>query len=327
MHKWVLLLLFMPIFTPFTLGQTTVNVTANLQDTFGANVVSKAKVCFSLIDGAGNPIPDPRTTSGLLISTDSRCVTPNASGVISTTLVPNNVIVPSGTQYAVAEYFQGSYVHGDNFTFDSGTPSYNLNTMAPNVPSTVTPVGFQAVLINPVASQTIVQPNGTSFTIQGAPVTSGSYISTVSTGTPPLQVASTTLVTNLNTDFLGGHHASDFTHKIVAFRIGSDSSTSTLADTDDEADIFTNTWTSAFVISKVSCRSDAGTPTIQIQRDDGSPANILSSDLTCTSSGANTTTFVTGENNIDVSQAISFEVISSGGTAKRVAVTIEGDIQ
>lgn len=39
---------------------------------------------------------------------------------------------------------------------------------------------------------------------------SGRYKSVVSTGTPPLEVASTTAVTNLNADLLDGNHASDF---------------------------------------------------------------------------------------------------------------------
>ena len=39
------------------------------------------------------------------------------------------------------------------------------------------------------------------------------FISTVSTGTSPLQVSSTTLVTNLNSDLLDGYHAVDFPRK------------------------------------------------------------------------------------------------------------------
>lgn len=45
------------------------------------------------------------------------------------------------------------------------------------------------------------------------------YISTVSTGTAPFTVSSTTVVTNLNTDLLDGKHASDFALSNHTFRL------------------------------------------------------------------------------------------------------------
>ncbi|MFZ5391386.1 MAG: beta strand repeat-containing protein, partial [Patescibacteria group bacterium] len=51
---------------------------------------------------------------------------------------------------------------------------------------------------------------GAKLDVRGNITTNGQYISTLATGTAPLSVSSTTLVTNLNADLLDGFHASSF---------------------------------------------------------------------------------------------------------------------
>ncbi len=111
-------------------------------------------------------------------------------------------------------------------------------------------------------------------------------------------------------------------NKPITFLLGAKNG-SALTDSDDEDTIFWNTTTGAITITKVSCESDGGTPTIMLQRDDGSPANILSGSLACTTAGASTTSFVSGEPSIASGHKIDFQIVSAGGTAKRITVAID----
>ena len=100
---------------------------------------------------------------------------------------------------------------------------------------------------------------------------------------------------------------------------------STLADADDQKAIYFNV-IGPMTIESVTCFSDAGSPTINIQRDDGSPANVLSSDLTCSTSGATSTSIVGGESTLNLTDKLDFVMVSAGGTAKRVTVAIKANV-
>jgi hypothetical protein len=106
----------------------------------------------------------------------------------------------------------------------------------------------------------------------------------------------------------------------VTFIIGAESGAA-LTNADDQPDVYENQL-AAFHITSVKCRTDAGTSVINLQRNDGTPANILSSDLSCTTGGATSTSFVSGEDAIAVGQMIDFVMVTAGGTAKRVTVTV-----
>ena len=69
------------------------------------------------------------------------------------------------------------------------------------------------------------------------------------------------------------------------FILGADDG-SALADTADQASIFINWTENSQTIEEIYCECDGGTPTVNFQRDDGSAANILSSALTVTTTGA-----------------------------------------
>jgi len=108
--------------------------------------------------------------------------------------------------------------------------------------------------------------------------------------------------------------------KSITFRIGSDTGAA-LVDTQDEKDIWENNIAAMHIIA-IKCRTDAGTSTINLQRNDGTPANILSSNLSCTTTGATSSTFTSGEDAIALGHMIDFVLVSAGGTAKRITVTI-----
>jgi len=108
--------------------------------------------------------------------------------------------------------------------------------------------------------------------------------------------------------------------KSITFRIGSDTGAA-LVDTLDEKDVWENN-IAAMHITVVKCRTDAGTSTINLQRNDGTPANILSSNLSCTTGGATSSSFTSGEDAIAIGHMIDFVMVSAGGTAKRITVSI-----
>jgi hypothetical protein len=187
--------------------------------------------------------------------------------------------------------------------------------------------------------------------IRAAGNVAGSVIvSTTSTGAPPLIVASTTQVPNLNASLLGGLPASSF-GDITGVTAGSGltgggtsgdatlalstaartrgitylggcDTCGVLADTDDQKTIYFNV-VGPMTIQSVTCFADAGTPTINIQRDDGSPANVLASDLACSTVGATTTTFSGSEASLSLSDKLDFVMVAASGTAKRVTVAIK----
>ena len=66
-------------------------------------------------------------------------------------------------------------------------------------------------------------------------------------------------------------------------------------------------------ITQVCAITDTGTSTINIQRNDGSAANILSSNLTAANTEACTTTFVSGENILSEGHYINFVMVERGG--------------
>lgn len=109
--------------------------------------------------------------------------------------------------------------------------------------------------------------------------------------------------------------------RLATFLLGKDNGP-LLVDADDQASIFVNRLGSGVTITEVHCESDSGTPSINVQRDDGTPANILLSNLLCSSSGAATTAFNGSEASIVNGNSIDFVMVAAGGVAKRLTVTI-----
>jgi hypothetical protein len=168
-----------------------------------------------------------------------------------------------------------------------------------------------------------------------------------------ISVGSTTQVPNLNASLLGGLPASSFGDisavtagagltggaasgdatlalstaartRGITYLAGCDTC-GVLADTDDQKTIYFNV-VGPMTIESVTCFSDAGTPSINIRRDDGAPADILSSDLACSTSGATTTSFSGSEALLNLNDKVDFVVASAGGTAKRITVSIKATV-
>lgn len=121
----------------------TVAVTADLKTMFNAGAATKTQVCFSLTDGNGNQLSNPRTSSGVIVPTATQCVSPDGSGHISTTVIANDQITPSNSIYSVTYTFNGRVVHGDIFQFAlaDGTENLNTKTSLSTVPVVSTPTG------------------------------------------------------------------------------------------------------------------------------------------------------------------------------------------
>ena len=108
----------------------------------------------------------------------------------------------------------------------------------------------------------------------------------------------------------------------LTYLAGSDSASAVLAAGDDQLSFWRNNLGRTYRITEVWCESDAGSPTINLQRDDGSAANILSSDLTCTTGGA-TGTIAAAEQDVADTNKLDFLSQTPGGVAKRVTVSIK----
>ncbi|MGH9579771.1 MAG: hypothetical protein ACRD2R_02155, partial [Terriglobales bacterium] len=98
-----------------------------------------------------------------------------------------------------------------------------------------------------------------------------------------------------------------------------------LADTDDQNTIYQNV-IGAMTITQVTCFSNAGTPTINLQRDDSSPANILSANLACSTAGASTTSFVGGESILNLNDKLDFVLATVNGGVSRITVVIKAQL-
>jgi hypothetical protein len=96
-----------------------------------------------------------------------------------------------------------------------------------------------------------------------------------------------------------------------------------LVDADDQKTFFQNVC-DAVTINTVTCFSDAGSPVINIQRQVGvaAPVNVLSPDLTCSTTGASGA-IVGAQSVLNTGDKLDFVMVTAGGTAKRVTVVIK----
>lgn len=119
---------------------------------------------------------------------------------------------------------------------------------------------------------------------------------------------------------LSSSHLSDSaslkTRQIV-FMIGADNGP-VLTDADDQPDFWVNRLGTNVTITEVFCKSDAGTPTININNQ---ASAMLATPLTCSNTSASTTSI---SNQIVASGSVlSYYTVTAGGTAKRITVVIK----
>jgi len=87
----------------------------------------------------------------------------------------------------------------------------------------------------------------------------------------------------------------------------------------------------AITVTRVKCETDVGTATINLQRDDGSAANMLSSNLVCDTnpgqdscaSGCDVDTIADAEDNLAIDDNIDFVLVSIATAPKRVSLCVE----
>ncbi|MFB3921599.1 MAG: hypothetical protein ACE145_07745 [Terriglobia bacterium] len=138
----------------------------------------------------------------------------------------------------------------------------------------------------------------------------------------PLAVTSGNLTVSANS-ITAAHVAASLDTREILVRIGSDTG-SALVDGDDEATAFRNS-IAPMTITEVWCESDAGTPSINLVRDGAGGGYVLSSNLSCSTTGQ-TGTIDTNQDNLATGDKIDFVMASAGGVAKRVTVAIKATV-
>lgn len=97
---------------------------------------------------------------------------------------------------------------------------------------------------------------------------------------------------------------------------------SAIQTTDDITSLMKNLFTNSITINEVYCEVDTGSLNIQFQKDDGAATDMFSANLTCTTSGATTTSFVSGENVLAADDLLDFLVVSvASGTPTVVKIS------
>ncbi len=80
----------------------------------------------------------------------------------------------------------------------------------------------------------------------------------------------------------------------------------------------------ALHITEVYCEIDAGSASINVQKDDGATrTNILSAGLACSTTGASSSSFVSGKDAIAVGQKVGHVTVSASGLLHRMNVVVK----
>lgn len=112
----------------------------------------------------------------------------------------------------------------------------------------------------------------------------------------------------------------------ITFVITGSGALGVLQDTDDQPAVWYNSLGQTATITAVSCRTDSATASrIQLQRDDGTPANILTDNagagLDCSSARA-AGALDAAETAVANTNALDFVMVTAGGVGKWVSVTV-----
>jgi hypothetical protein len=167
-------------------------------------------------------------------------------------------------------------------------------------------------LISTCATNQILKWNGTAWACAAdVDTNSGGTVTSVSTGIgltggPVTSVGTISLNTIARTraiTYLAGCETCD-----------------PLADTDDQPNFFFNT-IGTMTIQSITCFSDAGNPTINVQSQDaGGSMNLLATDLTCSPTGATALSFT--DNQLLLNDRLNFLLQTLGGTPRRITLNV-----
>ena len=139
---------------------------------------------------------------------DAFRITRGSGGSTTLMLVQNTGNVGIGTTFPTQRLDVSGNIRGQQFisTAATGTPPLQVS-------STTLVTNLNADLLDGYNSSTSSTANTVAVRDASGNLSASSFVSTVSTGTPPLQVSSTTKVTNLNADLLDGYDSADFPRK------------------------------------------------------------------------------------------------------------------
>ena len=111
--------------------------------------------------------------------------------------------------------------------------------------------------------------------------------------------------------------------RAITYLAGCDSC-SVLTTADSQNTIFLNL-IGSMTINSVTCFSDAGAPTVNIQRNQGGTlTNVLSANLTCSTTGATSSSFSTSM--LSLNDSLNFIIATADGVAKRVTMIIKATV-
>ena len=111
--------------------------------------------------------------------------------------------------------------------------------------------------------------------------------------------------------------------RAITYLAGCDSC-SPLTAADSQNTIFVNL-IGSMTINSVTCFSDAGAPTVNIQRNQGGTlTNVLSSNLTCAATGAASSSLSTSA--LSLNDSLNFTMAMADGVAKRVTVIVQATV-
>lgn len=113
--------------------------------------------------------------------------------------------------------------------------------------------------------------------------------------------------------------------RVMVLLVGSDSG-GLLSEYDDQRTFYQNLYAAPLKIEEVRCFTDAGLVSINLQRDDGTPSDILSAPLVCTRNGSKTTTF-TPEGIVNPEDMLDYHTVTADGIAHRVTILVKATIQ
>jgi hypothetical protein len=100
---------------------------------------------------------------------------------------------------------------------------------------------------------------------------------------------------------------------------GADGGTA-LTDGQTQGTIFSNQLGGGLHVTKVWCDADAGSPVVRLKKN-GASANLLASDLTCSTTGASSASFNSGEDAYADGARMDFTLVTAS-TAKRVTLYV-----
>jgi hypothetical protein len=79
-------------------------------------------------------------------------------------------------------------------------------------------------------------------------------------------------------------------------------------------------------VTKLECGTDTGTVTANAQTDDGTPADIATADLVCSTSWVTNTTFTAGEDTVADGQSITLDIASVATSPTELTFCVEYSI-